>query len=165
MNKLIERMARAAYEENRRAAKATSGVHGTDHWPDFNPDDPFFSDLLAGMGVALSVAATEHTELLRKIDEAVSAYAAGAGAANAGDPDAVIGEVARILEGHEPMDDGEIRVGDVWDYHEGDGPTAHTVVAVSVYAVSVQWDVDGQITTMPRDYFLRTRHRVSRKEN
>lgn len=122
-------------------------------------------------------------EKLRQIDEAVSAYAAGA--ANAGNPDAVIGEVARILEGLDPtpglvrgleqsaagdvvdlgdftqyVDDGEIRVGDVWDYSEY--PDPHTVLFVDADYVSVDWfDRDPIILT--REYFLRTRRLVSRE--
>jgi hypothetical protein len=143
-------------------------------------------------------------EKLRQIEEAIAAYSAGA--ANAGDPDAVISEVALILEGldptphlprtdspaeyvgmgldtaeslnaealaelaveesydNEPMDDGEIRVGDVWDYVDAVASAPHTVLAVNEDYVSVTW-LDNQPTTLTRDYFLRTRRLVSRKEN
>ena len=60
----------------------TSGTHSVDAAED--------------MARLLDVSA----DMLTKIDGAVSAYAAGA--ANVGDPDAVVSEVARILEGLDP---------------------------------------------------------------
>lgn len=50
----VEKAARAVYESRRRAAKATSGVHGTDYWLDWNPNIPEFSELLEDQREALA---------------------------------------------------------------------------------------------------------------